>query len=160
MRLRQANASISLGHETIQWAWPMESTCSLWGGTSLWFAGFWSGIIGTYPGTAGGTQTLESFHAYWQILISSQQPGPAEELPAMQTLYENDWAKKFAWHEKWEFATWPQSPGESLYHSATWKAAKGAYNIFNQGLLYSLWWKNNPQTSSTNITYQEDKINS
>lgn len=101
----------------------MRCTCALWEEKSLWFAGFWSGIIGTYPGTASGTQTLESFHAYWQTLISSQRPGPGQVLPVIEKLYENDWVKKFEWHEKREFATWPQSPGESLYNSATLRTA-------------------------------------
>ena len=38
-------------------------------GDRLWFATFWSGIIGTYPGSASGTQTIESFHSAWQSKV-------------------------------------------------------------------------------------------
>ncbi|CAE7471918.1 Usp36 [Symbiodinium sp. CCMP2592] len=39
---------------------------------SCWFAGFWAGVTGTYPGTGSGTQSLESFHAYWQAQVRSK----------------------------------------------------------------------------------------
>ncbi|CAJ1461401.1 unnamed protein product, partial [Effrenium voratum] len=50
-------------------------TSTIWGAEGLWFSGFWGGILGTYPGSSSGTQTLESFHAYWQSSIKGQSKG-------------------------------------------------------------------------------------
>ena len=44
----------------------MHCTAGTWGRSHLWFAGYWSGIIGIYPGSASGTQTIESKRAQWQ----------------------------------------------------------------------------------------------
>jgi hypothetical protein len=39
------------------------------GGDTILFGAHWAGVLGTMPGTAGGTQPLEAMHAYWQGLI-------------------------------------------------------------------------------------------
>ena len=53
---------------------------TLWEASALWFAGFWSGIIGTYPGSSSGTQTLESFHSYWQNRIQAKARAKPTEI--------------------------------------------------------------------------------
>ena len=97
---------------------------SLWEASTLWFAGFWSGIIGTYPGSSSGTQTLESFHSYWQTRIQAKaRAKPTEIFQCMQDLYENDWAGKFQWQEKRPFMTWPETSAEMLYNSESLRSA-------------------------------------
>ena len=91
---------------------------TLWGAKSIWFAGFWSGIIGTYPGSSSGTQTLESFHAYWQTRLEAQaRAKPTEVLACMQDIYRNDWCQKFCWSEQRSFMTWPERSAEALFNS-------------------------------------------
>ena len=97
---------------------------TLWGSKHLWFAGFWSGIIGTYPGSSCGTQPLESFHSYWQGRVRAKaRAEPTEIFACMQDLYKDDWSEKFSWQEKRAFLTWPEKPSEALYNSASLRSA-------------------------------------
>ena len=65
---------------------------------SVLFAGFWSGILGTYPGRGSGTQTIESFHSYWQSLLRNKiRAAPLKLLDVVSALYSDDWAQHFEW---------------------------------------------------------------
>lgn len=97
---------------------------SLWEAQTLWFAGFWGGIIGTYPGSSSGTQSLESFHSYWQARIRAKaRAKPTDILQYMQELYKDDWAQKFQWEQKRTFMTWPEKSAAVLYNSEALRSA-------------------------------------
>ena len=86
----------------------MRCGAAAWGRDLLWFAGYWAGIIGIYPGSASGTQTIESAHAQWQkSLGKSTEVAPQKVFHAMQEIFQDSWSKKFQWHTKREFPTWP-----------------------------------------------------
>ena len=60
--------------------------------TVIWYGEFWTGILGTIPGTGTGTQTVESFHSFWQSLLKSKlKSNPLEFISLMQGLYEKQW---------------------------------------------------------------------
>ena len=102
----------------------LSCTSTLWGADGLWFGGFWGGILGTYPGTSSGTQPLESFHSYWQDTVKGQlRQSPAEVFGAMEKLFENDWATKFAWGEEKVVVTWPAGSAEALFNSQSLRSA-------------------------------------
>ncbi|CAE7236065.1 RPL15 [Symbiodinium sp. CCMP2592] len=91
---------------------------------SCWFAGFWAGVTGTYPGTGSGTQSLESFHAYWQAQVRSKvRTAPTDIFRAMEDLYKTDWCKKFMWEEARSFLTWPDRPALDLLNSTMLRTA-------------------------------------
>ena len=84
-------------------------------GNTLWFGTFWSGIIGTYPGSASGTQTIESFHSSWQSkLKKGTRISPLEVFDHMQKIFEDDWSSQFDWDEEADFLTWPLEPAQEL----------------------------------------------
>eukprot|EP00438_Fugacium_kawagutii_P008368 Skav228124 [mRNA] locus=scaffold1220:246254:247684:+ [translate_table: standard] len=83
-------------------------------GDSLWFATFWSGIVGTYPGSASGTQTIEGFHSSWQAkLEKNARTSPLDLFSHMQELLD-DWSVEFGWDEERSFQTWPPEPAQDL----------------------------------------------
>ena len=59
-------------------------------GTLILFAGWWCGCAGIVPGSASGTQSVESFHSTWNKCSSVAKAGaPAHEgLAVMQSLYK------------------------------------------------------------------------
>ncbi|CAE7644868.1 hypothetical protein AK812_SmicGene6215 [Symbiodinium microadriaticum] len=61
----------------------------VWHETNWWFAGFWAGVTGTYPGSGFGTQTLESFHSYWQEAVRQSTRADHEQSLA-------GWKRSFA----------------------------------------------------------------
>ena len=102
----------------------MRCACTHWGATGIMFAGFWSGIIGTYPGSSSGSQTLESFHSYWQAGIQARaRAKPTAVLRCMQDMYRDDWQEKFQWAEERSFLTWPETAAEALYNSESLRQA-------------------------------------
>ena len=136
------------------------------GGSSCWFAGFWIGVTGTYPGSGCGTQPLESFHAYWQSAARSQaRAAPTEIFNVIQKIYKEDWSQKFKWGEKRSFLTWPDRPAQDLLNSQTlrtggrspavdfWanrgKKLSGLYNYFKL-------WRRTDKTSAA--TQSQDGI--
>ena len=38
----------------------------------IYWADYWSGSLGTHPGSGTGSQTLEGFHSFWQSLLSKR----------------------------------------------------------------------------------------
>ncbi|CAK9008753.1 unnamed protein product, partial [Durusdinium trenchii] len=97
---------------------------TLWGADSLWFGGFWGGILGTYPGSSSGTQPLESFHSYWQGTIKAKaRTSPADRFGSMQDLFQKDWAARFAWDEEKKFVTWPARSADALFNSQSLRSA-------------------------------------
>ena len=93
-------------------------TKALWGAEKVWFAGFWAGILGTYPGSSSGNQALESFHGYWQARVANQSRAtPTTIFKAMESLYAEDWCSKFAWAESRAFVTWPDQHSAALLNS-------------------------------------------
>lgn len=102
----------------------LSCTSTLWDADALWFGGFWGGILGTYPGSSSGTQSLESFHSYWQNTVKGKvRQSPAEVFGAMETLFKEDWAKRFAWDEEKAFVTWPAISAEALFNSQSLRSA-------------------------------------
>ena len=99
-------------------------TATLWGAEAFWFSGFWGGVLGTYPGSSSGTQTLESFHAYWQNNVKAKvRQAPTEVFAAMEGLFRDEWADKFAWEEEKAFVTWPTRSAEALFNSQSLRSA-------------------------------------
>ncbi|CAK9086660.1 unnamed protein product, partial [Durusdinium trenchii] len=91
-----------------------------WNPEALWFAGFWSGIIGTYPGTASGSQTIESFHARWQAQVQgSVRASPQDIFKNMQKLFSSTWKDQFEWEESKIFRTWPETTASALLNGQT-----------------------------------------
>ena len=92
--------------------------------STCWFAGFWAGVSGTYPGSGTGTQTLESFHSYWHFRVrSAVRTTPTEIFSSMQKLFEEDWCKKFQWAERRSVLTWPDKPAMDLLNSQSLRTA-------------------------------------
>ena len=61
---------------------------------------FWCGVPvwhGTNSGSGSGTQTLESFHSYWQEAVKqSTRADPRAIFGRMERLFSDDWSEKFA----------------------------------------------------------------
>jgi len=54
----------------------------------LWFAPFWAGTLGTVPGSASGSQSIEAFHSCWQReLATSSRTSCLRILETMQGLF-------------------------------------------------------------------------
>ena len=103
--------------------------------TCCWFAGFWAGVTGTYPGSGSGTQPLEYFHACWQDAVrASVRSDPRAIFSRMERLYEEDWATKFAWQDARVFQTWPQHPAQELLNGQALRTAgrSPAVDFFNE----------------------------
>ena len=63
----------------------------------LWVPSFWVGILGTSPGSGGGTNPLEARHASWEAELKSRtKDGLLTALRGMQHLYSK-WATVFEW---------------------------------------------------------------
>ena len=93
-------------------------------GDWLWFATFWSGIIGTYPGSAPGTQTIESFHSAWQSKVQkSARLSPVDIFTYMQQHFEEEWSHTFCWEEEKTFLTWPSEPAQELLNGQSLRSA-------------------------------------
>ena len=102
----------------------LHCTETLWGADAVWFAGFWAGVLGTYPGSSSGTQPLESFHGYWQSRLSDKKrASPTQIFEVMQKVYEEDWCDKFSWSEERAFLTWPAQPAAALLNSQSLRSA-------------------------------------
>ena len=100
--------------------------CSVpvWHETNCWFAGLWAGVTGTYPGSGSGTQTLESFHSYWQEAVKqSTRADPRAIFGRMERLFRDGWSEKFAWSEARVFQTWPQCPAQELLNGQALRTA-------------------------------------
>ena len=88
------------------------------------FAGFWAGILGTYPGSGSGTQALESFHAYWQSLVQKEaRPSPVRIFDVMQRLYKDTFAHKYAWGQPRTFGNIPKDHARCLINGAGLRSA-------------------------------------
>ena len=59
----------------------VRCTITLWDTNSMWFTGFWSGIIGTYPGSSTRSQSLE------KRIQAQTHAKPMEGLSILQALY-------------------------------------------------------------------------
>ena len=61
----------------------------------LWVPSFWLGILGTSPGSGGGTNPLEARHASWEAELKSRtKDGLLTALRGMQHLYSK-WVTVF-----------------------------------------------------------------
>lgn len=69
-----------------------------WDQNKLWFAGFWVGTVGTYPGSGSGSQCMESFHSSWQRKVKRDaHASPLEIFAVMQKLFREEWREQFEW---------------------------------------------------------------
>eukprot|EP00438_Fugacium_kawagutii_P009631 Skav214980 [mRNA] locus=scaffold508:78764:83263:- [translate_table: standard] len=92
-------------------------------GDWLWFATFWGGIVGTYPGSASGTQTIESFHASWETKFKQKlRLSPLNIFAHMQELF-SEWSEDFSWEEARVFRTWPAVHAQELFNGQALRAA-------------------------------------
>ncbi|CAE6960638.1 RPL15 [Symbiodinium sp. CCMP2592] len=88
------------------------------GKPSFVFAGFWSGIQMTYPGSGSGSQTIESFHSWWQALVKTKtRANPVDIFRVMSNLYKDEWADKFQYGQARKFGSWPSEPAQDLLNS-------------------------------------------
>ena len=93
-------------------------------GDRLWFASFWSGIIGTYPRSVSGTQTIESFHSAWQSKVQkSARLSLVDIFTYMQQHFEQEWSQQFCWEEEKTFLTWPSEPAQELLNGQNLRSA-------------------------------------
>ena len=87
----------------------MRVTTAAEGRTTILFAGFWSGILGTYPGTGSGSQALESFHAFWQSLLHKEmRASPVSVFDGMQRLFKEHFEQRFQWGVHRTFDNFPK----------------------------------------------------
>ena len=88
--------------------------------TTLLWADYWSGVLGTHPGSATGTQTIEAFHSFWQEQIRRKaRSKPGEVLLRMQGLYQKEWkAHMVADSATHRASLWPTEP-DPLFVSGT-----------------------------------------
>ena len=88
---------------------------------------FWCDVPvwhGTNSGSGSGTQTLESFHSYWQEAVKqSTRADPRAIFGRMERLFRDDWSEKFAWSEARVFQTWPQCPAQELLNGQALRTA-------------------------------------
>ena len=88
---------------------------------------FWCGVPvwhGTNSGSGSGTQTLESFHSYWQEAVKqSTRADPRAIFGRMERLFRDGWSEKFAWSEARVFQTWPQCPAQELLNGQALRTA-------------------------------------
>ncbi len=88
------------------------------GAPTFWFAGFWSGCLGTSPGTASGSQTVEAFHRGWHTVVDTVTRRDVRlTLPEMQRIYSEVWAKEFAWGKPSRFDMRPAEVNSMLLSS-------------------------------------------
>ena len=86
-----------------------------WDAGKLGFAGFWVGIIGTYPGSGSGSQSMESFHSSWQRRVQRDaRASPLQKFAVMQELFKAELREKFQWGSQQEFMTWPDRQAQTL----------------------------------------------
>jgi hypothetical protein len=77
----------------------------------MWFAEFWTGVLGTHPGSGTGTQTIEAFHAFWQKLLTPKlRHSPVSLLPLMQKMFEREWRCYLAADDAVQSSPWPIRP--------------------------------------------------
>ena len=81
----------------------------------MWFAGHWCGVLGTYPGTASGSQTTEAFHSFWQggTKVASRHRATCL-LEVMQGLFRGEWQINFGLSEAAPLGLWPHAPDAAL----------------------------------------------
>ena len=102
----------------------VRCTTGSWSPTHIWFAGFWAGILGTYPASGSGSQTIESFHAVWQRKLENKiKADPRNLFVEMQAIFETDWADKFDWANPAAFRTWPETPALALFNGQSLRSA-------------------------------------
>jgi hypothetical protein len=74
--------------------WSMRETA--WQQSHVLFAPHWTGVMGTMPGTGSGSQTVESFHSYWQSLVTGMKRADVLDVIAgIQRLYREEWRHYF-----------------------------------------------------------------
>ena len=67
-----------------------------WGASRMLVSGHWSGILGTHPGAASGSQTIEAFHSFWQRCLQAATRSRIDAvMPTMQRLFTETWYSKF-----------------------------------------------------------------
>ena len=77
----------------------------------IYWADYWSGSLGTHPGSGTGSQTLEGFHSFWQSLLSKRtRQSPCNVLQMMQELFTDHWGSYMLGDEQPGSSLWPKSP--------------------------------------------------
>ena len=82
--------------------------------TVLW-GDYSSGVLGTHPGSATGTQTVEGFHSFWQGVIAKRlRTNPCQILQVMQAFYNDQWLPYMMPDDSRPPSLWPQAPEPSF----------------------------------------------
>ncbi len=94
------------------------------GAQSFYFAGFWSGCLGTHPGTASGTQTIESFHNVWQQHVHRASRRDVRlMLSELQRLYRDVWSRQHRWGQPSCYGMFPCTPNPMMLNSSRLRQA-------------------------------------
>ena len=102
----------------------LRLNCGSWSSEHIWWSGFWAGILGTYPASGSGSQTIESFHAAWQGKIQNRSKAePLNIFAEMQRIFNTDWAGRFEWATPAAFRTWPETPALALFNSQSLRSS-------------------------------------
>ena len=81
------------------------------------------GVLGSLPGTATGSQSVEAFHAYWQRLMAgARRCAAGSVLQHMQGLFSGEWRDHFGWAEACSTSLWPQVHDPAIMHGTALKA--------------------------------------
>lgn len=91
---------------------------------AVWFAGFWSGVLGIHAASGSGSQTIESFHSHWQASLESNiRAAPARIFASMQEIFQEDFAERYAWGSVCDYFTPSGDEAPALYNSQSLRAA-------------------------------------
>ena len=96
-----------------------------WSASGMLFSGHWSGILGTHPGAASGSQTIEAFHSFWQRTLQAASRARVDAvLPTMQRLFRETWSSQFAWGTSRSWTLYPRAWSSVFVHGQQLRATK------------------------------------
>lgn len=90
-----------------------------WASQDLLWADHWCGVLGTMPGTATGSQSLEGFHSGWQQMINAQgRASLTQTLDVMQGLYHEQWRAQLQLEDPPRICLLPVAPDPTLLNGS------------------------------------------
>ena len=91
---------------------------------SVYFAGFWTGVLGIHAASGSGSQTIESFHSHWQATLKADiKAAPTQIFATMQKIFRNDFEERYAWGSACDYFTSRSEESEALYNSQALRSA-------------------------------------